>query len=300
MKPALIVHGGAWDWPDEQDAPKAEALRHAAKIGWDILHAGGSALDAVERAVNYLEDFPLFDAGIGSHLNAAGMVEMDAMLIDGSQRDYGAVAGVQRVRYPITLARVVLEESKHCLFVGSGADELAAQHGLQLVPNLTLVTDAERDAFMQQQQLQQQALQDVHDTVGAIALDQDGHIVVGTSTGGTPAKPVGRVGDAPLYGAGGYADSAYGGAGASGKGENSMRVLLSKYAVDQMMAGQDALSAAQAATQYTEARFANSMVALITLDKDGRLGAAHTTPKFSVGWIDADGVPQATMRPGQF
>lgn len=296
MKPAIIVHGGAWDWPDEQDDPKAGALRDAAKIGWDILQAGGSALDAVERAVNYLEDFPLFDAGTGSHLNAIGEAEMDALIIDGSKHDYGAVAAVRRVRYPISLARRVLDESKHCLLVGAGADDFAARMGMPLIPNLTLVTDAELQAFMRQQPAH--GPQEVHDTVGAIALDVQGHIAVGTSTGGTPAKAAGRVGDAPLYGAGGYADSLYGGAAASGKGENSMRVLLSKYAVDQIAAGHNAQSAAVAAMQYIEGYFSDSMVALITLDANGRLGVAHTTPKFSVGWVDANGVPQASMKNG--
>src|SRR5690606_37551714 len=98
MKPSLIIHGGAWDWSDDLDAPKAESLKKAISLAWDILQNGGSALDAIEKAVNWLEDDPLFDAGTGSHLNEDGLVEMDAIIIDAAARNFGAVAGVQRVR----------------------------------------------------------------------------------------------------------------------------------------------------------------------------------------------------------
>lgn len=296
MKPALILHGGSWDWPDDQDAPKKNALREAARIGWDVLQAGGSALDAVEKTVNYLEDFPLFDAGTGSHLNSEGVVEMDALIIDGTARDYGAVAGVTRVQYPISLARKVLEETDHNLFVGPGADKLAASLGVLLVANAQLVTESELAVFQRAQAKLENA--DGHDTVGAIALDRHGNVAAATSTGGTPYKPAGRVGDSPLFGAGGYADSAIGGAGVSGKGEHSMRTLLSKYAVDQMGQGLGALQAAQAAIDYIDHIITPSMVGLIVLGADGRLGAAHSTPKMAIGWIDEDGEPRASVRGG--
>ncbi len=302
MTPALILHGGAWDWSDDLDAPKSDALKEAICIAWRILENGGSALDAVEKAVNILEDDPLFDAGTGSHLNADGVVEMDALFIDGARHDFGAVAGVQRVRYPISLARRVLEDTSQNFFVGAGADALAQRLGVERVPNLSLVSEAELVAFRRLQLRQTESASTLpeggHDTVGAIALDTSGNMAVATSTGGTPNKPAGRVGDSPLFGAGGYADNNFGGAGATGKGEHSMRTLLSKYVVDRIADGQNAQAASEAAMTHLERLFDASMVGVIALDADGNPGAAHTTPKLACAWIDADGNAQVTMRGG--
>jgi L-asparaginase / beta-aspartyl-peptidase len=291
MKPALIIHGGAWDWPDEQDKPKAESIKQALAIGWEILQEGGTALTAVEKAINWLEDDPLFDAGTGSHLNAEGIVEMDAIIIDAEKRNFGAVAGVSRVRYPISLARLVLEETDHNFFVGSNADALAARLGMALVPNIALVSDAELAAYRRKD------TSGASDTVGAIALDKYGHLAVGTSTGGTPLKAAGRVGDSPLFGAGGYADD-YGGASATGKGEHAMRVLLSRSVVDEIRYGKAAQSAADSAMRNIEAVFSPSMVGAIVMDKDGNLGAAHTTPKMAYGWVDEAGAICVSMKSG--
>ena len=134
MKPAIIVHGGAGPWPDETDAERAESLSAAVTHGWRVLKAGGSALDAVEQAVQILEDAPLLDAGIGSHINQAGEVEMDALIVDGSTINFGAIAGVKHVRYPITLARHILTTPQN-FFIGAGADELAVKLGFEKVPN---------------------------------------------------------------------------------------------------------------------------------------------------------------------
>ena len=289
--PRLIIHGGAWDWDDALDQPKSTAILEVLQIGWDILKNGGNALDAVEKAVNSLEDNPLFDAGTGSHLNADGVVEMDAIIIDASQRNFGAVGAVQRVRYPISLARKVLEETDQNFFVGAGADALASRLGMPLVPNISLVTEAEQANFFAGN------TDGASDTVGAIAMDKDGKIAVATSTGGTPLKPAGRIGDSPLFGAGGYADE-YGGAGATGKGENAMRVLLSKHVVDEIRHGKTAQSAADASMAYIESVIPNSMIGTIVIDKDGNLGAAHTAPKLACGWVDDEGNLRASMKGG--
>jgi L-asparaginase / beta-aspartyl-peptidase len=291
MQTALIVHGGAWDWPDDKDKPKAESIQKALEIGRDILQKGGTALDAVEKAINWLEDDPLFDAGTGSHLNAEGIVEMDAIIIDAAKRNFGAVAGVSRVRYPISLARLVLEKTEHNFFVGSNADSLAARLGMPLVPNITLVSDEELAAYRRKD------TSGGWDTVGAIALDKYGHLAVGTSTGGTPMKAAGRVGDSPLFGAGGYADE-FGGASATGKGEHAMRTLLSRSVVDEIRHGKDAQAAADTAMRYIEGLFSPSMVGAIVMDKDGNVGAAHTTPKMAYGWIDLDGNYCVSMKAG--
>lgn len=291
MQPALIIHGGAWDWSDSLDAPKAHSMTLALQAGWNILQSGGSALDAVEKVCNLLEDDPLFDAGTGSHLNADGVVEMDAIIVDAPSRNFGAVAGVQRVRYPISLARKVLEQTNHNFFIGAGADALAARLGVPLVPNITLVSRDELQVFLNKD------TSGPSDTVGAIAIDSAGRMAVATSTGGTPGKPAGRVGDSPLFGAGAYADPELGGASATGKGEHCMRVLLSKYAVD-AIAAVPVTSAAEAAMNHIDHYFEQSMVGIIMLDKDGNPGAAHTTPKLACGWIDQHGTPHVTMRGG--
>jgi beta-aspartyl-peptidase (threonine type) len=291
-QPAIIVHGGAGFFPDEQDQAVQIATRHAASIGWQILRAGGSALDAVEKAVNSLEDDPLFDAGYGSVLNRMGEVEMDALIVDGSKHDFGAVAGVKHIRYPISLARRVMHDSPHCFLIGNGADEFGKEQGLPYVPNNFFITPHEFDNFRQQHP------SPVKGTVGAVALDTQGQIACATSTGGVPNKMPGRVGDSPLFGAGGYADSRYGGASATGVGENIMRVLLCKYAVDQLAAGMTAQAAADASIAYINGFYEHSECGIIVADRQGNVGTAHSTIKIAVGWINPQGEPQALMRGG--
>lgn len=292
--PQLIIHGGAWDWDDALDAPKSDALYKALAIGWRILQDGGNALDAVEKTVNYLEDDPLFDAGTGSHLNADGVVEMDALIIDAETGHFGAVGAVTRVQYPITLARKIMTDTEQQFIVGAGADAMANRLGMSLVPNISLVSEAEQNYFLQGRADQKGGA----DTVGAIALDSNRQLAVACSTGGTPLKPAGRIGDTPIFGAGGYADKAYGGAAATGRGEHAMRLLLSRYVVDAIRDGKHAQDAAQAAIAYADAQIAHSMLGTIVIDRQGTIGAAHSTPKLACGWIDADGNPQVTMRGG--
>lgn len=290
-KPALIVHGGAGSWDDSEDIPKIESLKKAIAIGWEIIESGGSALDAVEKATNWLEDEPLFDAGTGSYLNQDGVVQMDAIIIDPTTHNFGAVAGVERVRYPISLARKVMEETKNNFIVGAGADTLAAKMGIPLVPNLSLATEREIEMF------RKKIMPQVSDTVGAVAIDKDGKLAVATSTGGTAFKIAGRVGDAPIFGAGGYADE-FGGTSATGEGEYSLRTMLSKRVVDYIAEGMNAQEAAEASMVYVESIFGKVSLGVIVIDMQGRLGAAHSSAKIACGWMDENGVPQATMQGG--
>jgi L-asparaginase / beta-aspartyl-peptidase len=292
MMPTIIVHGGAGWWADEQDAPKSEFIIEAVNVGCAVLKRGGTALDAVEKAVNVLEDAPIFDAGRGSHLNAEGVVQMDAIIIDGLSRNFGAVAGVEQVRYPISLARRVMQDTQHNFIVGPGAEKLAIQLGIPLLPNMWFVTDEELTNY------RQRVASQTYDTVGAVAIDAQGNIAAATSTGGTSHKLPGRVGDAPLFGAGGYADNDFGATSATGVGEHSMRILLSKYVVDQLAAGNDAQAASANAMQYANRFFEDSQLAVITVDKQGRVGAAHTTAKLACGWVDAAGTARASMKDG--
>ncbi|MFW5772302.1 MAG: isoaspartyl peptidase/L-asparaginase family protein [Phototrophicaceae bacterium] len=292
--PRLIVHGGAGPWIEDNHDQALEGVRAAASAGWAVLRDGGSALDAVEAATVVLENDPLFDAGFGSFLNDQGEVEMDALITDGHLMDFGAIAAVKHVRNPIRLARRVMTSSPHRFFVAEGADLLAIEYGLERAANLSFVTDSEWRAFAARV-AKNGPPEPGRGTVGAVALDAAGHIASATSTGGSPHKKKGRVGDVPIYGAGGYSDDAYGGASSTGVGENIMRHLLSKRVVDVIALGSLTESAAQASVDVVASRIPSPEVGVIALDAGGHYGAAHTTRHMPIGWIDADGSAQAGM-----
>lgn len=294
MTPKIIVHGGAWEWDDGEDAAKHEGLHTAVSIGYQVLQSGGTAVDAVEQAVRFLEDAPIFDAGTGGYLNQAGVVQLDALIVDGATLEFGAVGGVTAVKNPITLARKVMEETDHCFFVGEGANLLAARLGIQQIENSTLITPQMLQFF------EDQRTDGPSDTVGAVAMDGQGNVAAATSTSGTPYKPVGRVGDSPLYGSGGYAENGVGAVGATGDGENIMRLLLSKVVADQLAGGADGVTAVQAVMSYANKRFANSMCGVILVTAEGELAVAHTTPKIAIGWIDKEGAIQTAVHMSTF
>lgn len=283
MTPKIMAHGGAWDWDDALDEGKKAGLQEAVSIGYEILRKGGSALDAVEQTVVALENNPVFDAGTGAHLNRDGVAQLDALITDGSSHNFGAVGGVTRIKNPVALARKIMEETPQCFFVGDGADRMAEELGIELVSNDSLLTDAMREYYRAQR------TDGIPDTVGAVAIDSNGNVASATSTSGTPLKPAGRVGDSPLYGAGGFAENGIGAAGSTGKGEHIMRVLLAKYSCDKMAEGLNAVDAAKATMKYIDTIFDNSMVGIILVDAQGNLGAAHTTPKIALGWVDEHG-----------
>ena len=191
VQPILAVHGGAWDWPDDLDGPKSAGLEDALAAGFAVLTAGGSALDAVEIAVRSLEDDPVFDAGYGGYLNQDGVVQLDALIVDGDAGDFGSVAGVTNTSNPVSLARRVLEDVPECFYVGAGADQLAERFGLADVVGRSLETPAMRAYFADRR------TDGPRDTVGAIAMDVAGRLASATSTSGTPT---GRVGDSAIYG----------------------------------------------------------------------------------------------------
>jgi L-asparaginase / beta-aspartyl-peptidase len=235
MKPSLIVHGGAWDIPDEaMDACNA-GCRRSLDAGWSILANGGSALDAVEAAVVILEDEPVFDAGFGSHLNLDGRVECDAIIMNGANLRAGSVAALQRIRNPIRAARAVLEHCPHMMLVAEGAERFAREHGVPLCEPEELISDAERGAWRLCSQDRHAAVHHrghEQGTVGAVALDSQGRLFAATSTGGTCCKLPGRVGDSPLIGCGCYADASAGGVSCTGYGEAIMKIVMAKTAVE--------------------------------------------------------------------
>lgn len=292
MKPALIVHGGAWDIPDEAVDACRSGCRRALEAGWAILSRGGPALDAVEAAIVVLEDEPVFDAGTGSHLNLDGRVELDAIVMDGTTLRAGAVAAVQRIRNPIRLARKVLEKCEHMMLVGAGAERFAAEHGIESCDPEELVTEAERLAWMRCREDRHAAAHHrghQQDTVGAVAMDRDGRLIAGTSTGGTCCKRPGRVGDSPLIGCGCYADAQAGAVSCTGWGEAIMKIVMAKTAAELLRADAvDPMAAAREAVRLLAER-GRGTGGLILLDRQGRPAYAYSTPRMAYGLVEDSG-----------
>ena len=320
-KPTLIVHGGAWAIPDDAAEAHQAGVRKALEAGYAVLSRGGSAIDSVEAAVTVLEDDPTFDAGRGSFLTSDGRVQLDALLMDGGRMKAGGVACVERLRNPIQAARLVLEQSPHVYFVGTGAEEFARSHGMPLIDNAELVLDREKVRLQAAKERQAAGLADAtfsgleddkspetaisrlsakqstendepvefrsHDTVGAVALDAAGNLAAGTSTGGTLNKTPGRVGDSSLIGCGCYADNMSAAVSLTGWGEPIMKLVLGKWAVDRVAAGTAPELATRDAMDYLYRRLGGHG-GIILLGPDGRFGIAHNTPAMAWGFASEE------------
>lgn len=282
MQPAIIVHGGAWNIPPEEQEASRQGTRRAAEAGWEVLTAGGSAADAVEAAIVVMEDDEAFDAGRGSHLNTDGQVEMDAGFMDGATRRVGAVAAVQFIQNPIRLARAVMDQSEHILLVADGAQRFAQKMGIPSCSLTDLVVPRELERWQAYLQQRDQA----GDTVGCVALDRHGHIAAGTSTGGTPNKMPGRVGDVPMVGCGFYADDEMGGASSTGWGESIAKVILARLALHHLETTGDPQQAARAAIQVLVDKV-KGRGGIILLSPDGRPGWHHNTPHMAFAYRTA-------------
>jgi beta-aspartyl-peptidase (threonine type) len=272
--------------PEDVVEDHRRGVLKALRAGWQILASGGTALKAVEEAVVVMEDDETFDAGRGSFLTADGKVQMDALIMDGATLRAGGVGCVERIRNPIRAARLILSESPHVYFVGEGAEEFAAGLGIKLIDNGELVIDRERARLKEAQTKAAAGERDLtfagHDTVGAIALDQNGHLAAATSTGGTLNKAPGRVGDSSLIGCGCYADDQSGAVSCTGWGEPIMKLVLGKWATDRIASGSVPELAAREAIGYLNSRV-NGLGGMILLDAQGRYGVAHNTPRMAWG-----------------
>lgn len=292
--PSLIVHGGAGRMDPETHQAHIDGVRQAAEIGWQILQTGGSALDAVEQAVRYLEDNPSFNAGRGSALTSEGTVEMDAFIMDGTSLDSGAVTCVRTVQNPVSLARLVMAHSTHALLAGEGAEQFAQHMGIPQIPQDYLRTEREI-ARWQAWKAQQAEANPGHDTVGAVARDSQGNIAAATSTGGIRNQLPGRVGDTPLVGCGTYADNLTGGASATGIGEMIMKLVMCKTVCDLIGSGLNAQAAADEALR----RFAGPRIhgsgGVIVIDPQGRIGLAYNTPQMARAYVQPDGTIVAAV-----
>ncbi len=232
---SIAIHGGAGtirreDMTAERDAAYRAALQAALDAGSKVLAEGGSALDAIQAAILLMEDDPKFNAGRGAVYTWEGEHELDASIMDGRDRDAGAVAGVTGIRHPILLARKVMTDSPHVMLAGEGAEQFAAEQGLETMPPEWFDTEARREALerIKADQLSSLDADIKFGTVGAVALDQDGNMAAGTSTGGMTGKRWGRIGDAPIIGAGTYADNRACAVSATGWGEFFIRVGVAK------------------------------------------------------------------------
>lgn len=233
----IVIHGGAGNGivegrfsADEEQAYQ-DGLESATKAGYSILVQGGTAEDAVIAAIKVLEDDPLFNAGKGAVFTAEGKVEHDASLMHGTTKAAGAVAGVTTVRHPIEGAKAVMKHSPHVMLTGKGAELFAKDQGLEMADNEYFFTEKRYNQYLRAKEKRSEERSYLSEdfkfgTVGAVALDKEGHIVAGTSTGGMTYKLYGRVGDSPIIGAGTYADSKWGGISATGHGEYFIRHVV--------------------------------------------------------------------------
>lgn len=293
----LLVHGGAWAIPDEELGAHRAGLGAALDHGRHLLREGTPALDVVAEVVASMEAHGAFDAGRGAVLTSAGTVELDAGLMDGKTLGFGAVAAVRRLPHPVRVARRLIDVGggEVRLLVGAGAEAFAEAEGFELVANETLICDREQARF---EQLRAAAgyhtshpFLHPRGTVGCVARDRAGRLAAATSTGGTPFRPVGRVGDTPLPGAGFYA-TPHAAASATGWGEAIATVLLTGRAVESVAAGLDPEGAARAQLRRMHLQVKNrdgegAAGGLIVLDRDGRGAWAFSTPRMArAGWAE--------------
>lgn len=230
----IVIHGGAGtilksNMTPEKEAEYTAALKHVLETGYKILNDGGTALDAVNAAINIMEDSPLFNAGKGAVLTEKGVAELDASVMDGKNLMAGAVAGVKHVKNPINLARLVMEKSPHVMLVGDGAEEFGKEFGIEMVDNSYFITKERWESYQRMLKREEERKKaEKHGTVGAVALDKNGNLAAGTSTGGMMMKKFGRVGDAPIIGAGTYANNKTCAISATGYGEYFIRLGVAR------------------------------------------------------------------------
>jgi beta-aspartyl-peptidase (threonine type) len=287
----LVIHGGAGvilrsDLTPEQEARYRTALSDARDAGYAVLERGGSAVDAVVAVITRLEDNPMFNAGKGAVLNADGICELDASIMDGKTQAAGAIAGVHRIKNPILLARAVMEKSEHVMLSGDGAERFAQQQGFEFVPNEYFQTDTRRKQLEKAKQKEAEKAAGKktaalpadeyaariarYGTVGCAALDRNGNLAAGTSTGGMTNKKFGRIGDAPIIGAGTYANNATCALSATGWGEFFIRVGVARDIAAQMEYKGASLADAAAATIGKVDKLGGDG-GVVCIDKDGHI-----------------------------
>ncbi|WP_161962101.1 isoaspartyl peptidase/L-asparaginase family protein [Xanthomonas campestris] len=306
--PMLVIHGGAGveksSLSPEEQAQAREAMQRALRAGHAVLQRGGSAVDAVAVTITVLEDAPQFNAGRGAVFTHDGKNELDAAIMDGASGKAGAIAGVHTVKNPILLARSVMDRSKHVMLVGDGAEQFAREQGIALVDPSYFRTDKRWQQLQKALKAeagdrQAQAALDLETakhfgTVGALALDRDGHLAAGTSTGGMTNKRYGRVGDAPIIGAGTYANTQCAVSG-TGWGEFYIRAVAAYDICARIKyAGQSLQQAAEAVIDQQIPKAGGDGGAIV-LDAQGNAAFPFNTEGMYRGWIGADGTAHVAI-----
>lgn len=316
-KYVLVIHGGAGtilksQMTAEREKAYTDALNHVLQTGNDILKNGGTALDAVEACIKLMEDDSLFNAGKGAVFTNEGKNELDAAIMDGKNLAAGAVAGVTNIKNPIMAARAVMEKSPHVMMVGPGAEKFAKQQGLEIVDPSYFYTEG-RWRSLQRLLKTDSAQQDLPDTlkrvstlysdyietplgimgkfgtVGAVALDRYGNLAAATSTGGMTNKKYGRVGDAPIIGAGTYANNQTAALSGTGWGEFYIRLVLAKSVSDMMEFGKMKLTDAANEMVMKRLPALGGDGGLIAVDKDGNIAMPFCTEGMYRGYIKSNG-----------
>jgi len=293
---AIAVHGGAGalspaDLGADNERAYRQGLEQALRAGGAVLARGGPSLDAVVEAVKVLEDNPLFNAGRGAVLNAAGVAELDASLMDGRDLRAGAVAGIRHVRSPIELARRVMDRSPHVMLAGPGAEEFALEQDMAPVPNSHFVTERrQRELQRFLQGLGASGEETLMGTVGAVALDEGGNLAAATSTGGTTGKRYGRVGDSPIIGAGTYAANDCCAVSATGHGEFFIRAAVAHEIASLIRyRGLGVCEAAEEVVMRQLVRLGGSG-GVIAVGRDGRIAMPFNSAGMLRGAMDSRGL----------
>src|SRR6056297_195034 len=272
----IVIHGGAGNASnkninEEQQQVYKEKLGEALAIGENILAQGGTSIEAIEKTINYLENCPLFNAGKGAVFTHKGTNEMDASIMDGSNLNAGAIAGVGDIKNPISAAIKVMNESEHVMLAGKGASDFAKKQGIEIVDSSYFRTQDRWES------LQRILKAEKHGTVGCVALDKNGNLAAGTSTGGRINKKFGRIGDSPIIGAGNYANNNTCAVSATGHGEFFIRYTVA-YDISALMEYKN-LSLKDAANLVVNKKLveAGGEGGIIAVDKNGNIAMPFNT-----------------------
>lgn len=299
LKFAIVIHGGAGSSPDQfsdaKNQTRRDSLKAALNKGVDVLKNGGTSLDAVEAVIRTMENDPIFNAGKGAVFNAQGKFELDASIMDGRDRSCGAVAGVTTVKNPISLARLVMTDTKHVLLSSKGADQFAIEMNVERVDNSYFQTEVSKARWERQQKRKKSKVNLLNTskhpsylgTVGCVALDAKGNIAAGTSTGGLSNKKFGRVGDSPVIGAGTYADNGSCGVSCTGIGEQFIRNAVA-YDVSARMRYKK-IGIEQATKEVIHEVLKKDQGGLIALDRNGKISIEYNTKGMSSAAADSNG-----------
>jgi beta-aspartyl-peptidase (threonine type) len=304
----LVMHGGAGtitraSMTPEKEKAYRETLEQALRTGHAVLAKGGTSVDAVEAAIHVLEDSPLFNAGKGAVFTHDGRNELDASIMRGRDKAAGAVAGVTIIKNPISAARAVMEKSPHVMMAGKGAELFATQQGLEIVDPSYFWTEPRWKALQQELMQEKQKVSLDHTqyeekkfgTVGAVALDQNGDLAAGTSTGGMTNKQYGRIGDSPIIGAGTYAENQTCAVSATGHGEFFIRWTVASDIAALMRYKGMSVSDAASEVILHKLKDVGGEGGVIALDAKGNFAMPFNSEGMYRGYIGSDGVPHVSI-----